>query len=185
VIDDANRDMVVAAEQKMAISMDPLHAQVPAQRFNDERGWAMSGFAVPVLFPEVGRWPWEAVAKLRRDQNMIKFRAILREVEQEATAEAAAGCDIEAAAHHSFERHLADAQEAVESIGAVAHKTLRGFVIGGIVGFATVGIAGPLGIVASAAAGAVPGAVLDVRDVLRQRRTRGWVGVYQRIDGMR
>jgi len=90
VIGDANRDMAVAAEQKVAISMDPLHAQVPAQRFNDDRGWAMSGFAVPILFPEVGGWPWEAVVKLRRDPNMARFRAILREVEQEAAAEAAA-----------------------------------------------------------------------------------------------
>jgi hypothetical protein len=182
VIGDANRDMAVAAEQKMAISMDPLHAQVPAQRFNDDRGWAMSGFAVPILFPEVGGWPWEAVAKLRRDPNMARFRAILREVEQEAAAEAAAGGDAEAAAYRAYRRHLADAQEAVESIGAVTHKTLRGFVIGAIVGFATVGIAGPLGVVASAAAGAVQGAVLDVRDVMRQRKTRGWVSVQQHID---
>lgn len=118
--------MAVAADHKMAISMDPLHAQVPAQRFNDERGWAMSGFAVPILFPEVRRWPWEAIAKLRRDQYMIRFRAILREVEQEAAAEVAAGGDIEAAAHHSFERHLAGAQETVESIGAVVHNTCAG-----------------------------------------------------------
>jgi hypothetical protein len=185
VIDDANRDMAVAADQKMAISMDPLHAQVPAQRFNDERGWAMSGFAVPVLFPEVSRWPWEAVAKLRRDQNMIRFRAILREVEEEAAAEAVAGDDLEAAAHRAYRRHLADAQEVVESIGTVAHTTLRAFVIGAVIGFATVGIAGPLGVVAGAVAGAVPGAVVDVRNVLRGRKAKGWVAIQQQIDAMR
>ena len=120
-----------------------------------------------------------------RDRNIGRFRSILREVEQEAAVAAASGGDTEAAAHHAFERQLADAQEAIESIGAVVHKTLRGFIIGGVIGFATVGIAGPLGVAASAAAGAVPGAVLDVRDVLRQRKTRGWVSAYQQIDAMR
>jgi len=185
VIDDANRDMAVAADQKIAISMDPLHTQVPAQRFNDERGWAMSGFAVPVLFPEVSRWPWEAVAKLRRDQNMIRFRAILREVEEEAVAEAVAGGELDTAAHRAYRRHLDAAQETVESIGTLAHTTLRAFVIGAVIGFATVGIAGPLGVVAGAVAGAVPGAVVDVRSVLRGRKTKGWVAIQQQIDAMR
>lgn len=185
VIGDANRDLAFAAEQEMAVSMDPLHAQVIGQRFNDLDGWAMRGFAVPILFPEVGDWPWDAVSDLRRDRNMARFRAILREVEQEAAAEAAAGGDVEAAAYRTYQRHLADAQEAVESIGAVAHTTLRAFVIGAIIGFAIVGIVGPLGVVAGAVAGAVPGAILDVRDVTRQRRTRGWVSVQQRIDRMR
>jgi hypothetical protein len=49
---DANRDLAVAVEQNMAISMDPLHAQVIGQRFNDDGGWAMHGFAVPILFPK-------------------------------------------------------------------------------------------------------------------------------------
>ena len=177
MIGDANRDLAVAVEHGIAVSADTLHTQVIGQRFYDLDGWAMHGFAVPILFPEVGDWSWEAVKGLRRDRNMARFRAILREVEQEAAADTAAGGDTERAAHRAFERHLADAQEAVESIGVVVHKTLRGFIIGGIVGFAMVGIAGPLGVVASAAAGAVQGAVLDVRDVLRQRRTRGWVGV--------
>jgi hypothetical protein len=133
----------------------------------------------------VSDWPWDAVRDLRRDQNMARFRAILREVEQEAAADAVAGGDLEAAAHRAYRRHLADAQEAVDSIGAVAHSALRAFVIGAVIGFATVGIAGPLGVVAGAAAGAVPGAVIEVRDVMRQRKTCGWVAVQQRIDGMR
>jgi hypothetical protein len=54
-----------------------------------------------------------------------------------------------------------------------------------IVGFAAVGIAGSLRVVASAAADAMPGAVFDVRDVMRQRSNRGWVNVYQRIDRTR
>jgi hypothetical protein len=163
VIANTDRDLGFAAEHGLAVSTDLLHGRVVAQRFSDDAGWAMQGFAVPILFPEVGDWPWEDIKDLRRDRNMASFRAILREVEQEAAADAAAGGDAEAAAHRAYRRHLADAQEAVESIGAVAHKTLRGFVIGAVIGFATVGIAGPLGVVAGAAAGAVPGAVLDMR----------------------
>lgn len=185
VIHDTNWDLASALERGMAVSMDRLHAQVIAQRFNDENGWAMRGFAVPILFPEVGGWPWEAIATLRRDPNMARFRAILREVEQEAAAEAAAGGDTEAAAHRAYQRHLVDAQEAVDSIGAIAHTTLRAFVIGAVIGFATVGIVGPLGVVAGAAVGAVPGAVIDVREVIRQREARGWVAIQQRIDVMR
>jgi hypothetical protein len=179
MIGDANRDLAVAMDQNMAISMDLLHAQVIAQRFNDD-GLAMHGFAAPILFREVSEWPWEASGTCAATRTW-SASARSCDVEQEA----AVGGDTEAAAHHAFERHLADALEAVESIGAVVHKTLRGFVIGGMVGFATVGIAGPLGVVASAAAGAVPGAVLDVRNVIRQHRNCRWVTVYQRIDGMR
>jgi len=39
--------------------------------------------------------------------------------------------------------------------------------------------------VAGAAAGTIPGAVLDVHDVPRQGKTRGWVAVYQQIDRRR
>lgn len=42
-------------------------------------------------------------------------------------------------------------------MGIIGHKTLAGFVIGGYTGFLTAGIIGPLGIVAVAAAGVIPG----------------------------
>jgi hypothetical protein len=184
VIGHANRDLAIAAGNGVAVSMDPLHAQVVAQRFNDDDGWAIRGFAVPILFPEVGDWPWDAIADLRRDRAMARFRAILREVEEEAADEAAGGGDIEAAAHRAHRRHLADAQEAVSSLGAVVHTTLRGFVIGCIAGAATVGIAGPIGAVAGAALGTAGGSVIEVRKVMRDRHARGWVSLQQRIDGV-
>jgi hypothetical protein len=113
VINSANRDLVLAAAAGCAVTIDPLHTQVVAQRFNDEDGWGLRGYSVPVVFPKVGDLSWEAVADVRRDRYMASFRAVLREVEAEAFAEAAGG-DIEAAAHHAYEniwreRHLSRA----------------------------------------------------------------------------
>lgn len=182
VIKNSNRDLGFGAEHGISVSIDPLHAQVLAQRFRDDNGWKLRGFAVPILFPDVGGWPWEAVMELRRDKHMARFRAILREVEQEATDEALDG-DIENAVQRACRRHLIEAQGAVDNIGSVAHTTLQGFVIGGITGFATAGLIGPLGIVAGAAIGTIPGTILNVCDVIQRRRDRGWVTLQQRMDG--
>ena len=183
VIKSANRDLALAAAG-FAVTVDPLHLQVAAQRFNDDQNWKFRGFTVPILFPQVGDLPWEAIADLRRDKNMARFRAELRKVEQEATAEAADG-DIEAAAQHAYRRRLAGYPESLPSVGAIAHRTLTGFVIGGISGFAVSGITGPLGIVAGAGLGAAPTTVIDIREVIRGRRSRGWVALEQRIEALR
>jgi hypothetical protein len=115
---------------------------------------------------------------------MARFRAVMREVET-AAADEAAGGGLEAAAHHAYERHLADAVPALAGISSVAKNATVGFVIGGIAGFLTMGIAGPGGPLAGAALGVVPGAVAGVRDVLRQRKARGWVAVGNWITGNR
>ncbi len=112
VIKNANRDLGVGTECGISVSVDPLHAQVLTQRFRDDNSWRLRGFAVPILFPDVRNWPWESVAELRRDKNMARFRAILREVEQEAIEEALDG-DIENAAQRAYRRHLAEAQGAL------------------------------------------------------------------------
>ena len=136
---------------------------------------------MPIIFPNVGDLPWEAIADFRRDRGMARFREVLREVEQQATAEAADG-DIEAAANRVYRQRLVEASEGIDTLGTISHKTLTGFVIGGVVGFVTSGIIGPLGIVAGAAIGAIPGTVLDVRNMIRQRRARGWVSLSNWID---
>jgi hypothetical protein len=112
---------------------------------------------------------------------MARFREVLQEVEQQAAAEADGG-DIEAAANRVYRRRLVEASEAIDTVGTISHKTLTGFVIGGFVGFLTSGIIGPLGIVAGAAAGVVPGTVIDVRNMIRRRRARGWVSLSNWID---
>jgi hypothetical protein len=181
VIKNTNHDLVIAAASRVAATVDTFHAQVAAQRFNDDGSWKLRGYVVPIVFPHVGDLPWEAIADFRRDRGMVRFREILREVEQETTAEAADG-DIEAAANRIYRRRLADASEAIDTVGTIGHKTLTGFVIGGYVGFLTSGIIGPLGVVAGASAGVVPGTVMDVRNMMRQRRSRGWVSLSNWID---
>jgi hypothetical protein len=68
-------------------------------------------------------------------------------------------------------------------IGSVARNTTIGFVIGGAAGFLTMGIAGPGSPLAEVALGVVPGPTTGVRDMYRQRRSRGWSAVRNRITG--
>lgn len=67
-------------------------------------------------------------------------------------------------------------------MGTISHKTLAGFVIGGYVGFMTSGIVGPMGTLAGAAAGVIPGTVLDIRGMIRKRQSKGWVWLSNWID---
>jgi hypothetical protein len=182
VIKDANRDLAIAAVNGFAAAVDPIHLQVVAQRFNDEEGWQLRGYSVPVLYPQVGDLPWQAIADLRREPNIARFRAVLREVEEETAAEAATG-DVQAAAHHAYERHLAAASGRLDGIGAVVRKAAAGVVIGGAIGVGTAPIAGPLGIVASTGTGVALATITDVRTMIRQRQSRGWVSVHYKIMG--
>jgi len=179
VIKHANRDLVIAVAAGTSVAIDPVHLQVVAQRFKDEE-WRWRGYVVPILFPQVGGLPWEAIADLRRDPNLGRFRAVLREVEEEAAAEAAGG-DVESAAHHAYENHLASAADRLEGLGGPARRAVAGFVIGGVAGFTTSGITGSAGIIAGAALGTAGPAAVDVLKVIKRRRTRGWVSLHQRI----
>jgi len=182
VIRNANRDLAGAASEGVSVTIDAVHTQVVAQRFRDDQGWRMHGYVVPILLPQVGSLPWQAIADLRCDKNLERFRAVLREVEQEATREAAGG-DIEAAAHHAYERHLADATGKLEGIRGPTMRATTGFAIGATAGFTTSGITGPIGPLAGAALGVIPGAILDIRSTIRRRRRNGWVGLYQKASG--
>jgi hypothetical protein len=180
VIGNANRDLAGAASEGVVVTLDSVHTQVVAQRFRDEEGWRLRGYVVPIVIPQAGDLPWQKIADLRHDKNMARFRAVLREVEEEASTEAAGG-DVEAAAHHAYERHLADATGRLEGLGGPAKRTATGFVVGATAGLATSGITGPTGILASAVLGTVPGAILDIRSTIRRRCSNGWVGLYQKI----
>ena len=73
VINDANRDLVLATKAGVAASFDPFHLQVVEQRFQDDAGWQFQGFAVPILFPAVGDLPWERVQELRKHKQIARF----------------------------------------------------------------------------------------------------------------
>jgi hypothetical protein len=181
VIGHANRDLGYAARQGMAVSVDLLHARVVAERFNDDGGWKLQGFAVPVLLPRVSEMPWKEIAELRRDRDMARLRAVLREVEEEATAEAADG-DVEQAAHHAYERHLAAASGLVDNLGAAVKKTGASMIVSAAIGAATMPMTGVLGLIVGTAAGGGVAAVTNARSVVLQRRSKGWVSLVQRID---
>jgi hypothetical protein len=91
VIGSANGDLALAVAAGWTVTTDGLHSQVIAQRFGDEAGWKLRGYAIAFLFPQIGGWTWEAIADLRRHRHMTRFRAALREIEDEASAEAARG----------------------------------------------------------------------------------------------
>jgi hypothetical protein len=63
----------------------------------------------------------------------------------------------------------------------LARDTTIGFIVGGGAGLLTMGIAGPGGPLAGAAIGVAPGAIAGVRNISRQRRSRGWMTVRNRI----
>ena len=105
-----------------------LHSQLVAQRFRDEAGWKFQGYAIPFLFPQIGDWTWQQIANLRRDPNMTRFRAVLREIEDEAAAEAGAG-DLGAAARHAYERHRAAADPKLTGFAKAAGTIVAGYVI--------------------------------------------------------
>jgi hypothetical protein len=178
VIKNANNDLVIAAAAECTVTIDGLHSQVVAQRFRDQKGWKLRGYSVPMLFPEIGEWGWQQIADLRRDRNMARFRAVLHETEDEAAAEAVGG---EAAAHHAYVRHLASAVPGLANIGSVVRNTTIGFVIGGAAGLLTMGITGPGGPLAGAAIGVAPGTIAGIREISRQRRSKGWIMVHNRI----
>jgi hypothetical protein len=180
IIKSANRDLALAATTGVSVTADRLHAQVVAQRFNDRQGWNLQGYTIPLLFPQAGELSWKAIAELRHDRNMARFRAVLSEVEEEATVEAAKG-DVKTAAVHAYMRHLADASGRLEGIGSSVRRTGIGIVVSGAIGTATLPIPTPWGIVVGTAAGAIPTTISDVRNVTRQRQAKGWVALHQRI----
>lgn len=57
--------------------------------------------------------------------------------------------------------------------------------IGGAAGFYVYGIVGPLGTVAGAVLAAASTTVIDIREVIRGRRSRGWICMDQRIEALR
>lgn len=179
VVKNVNRDLSLATASGFDIMVDPFHQRVVDQRFNDETGWKVRGFAVPILFPKVSDKPWEVVADVRRDRNMASFRAILREVEAEALAEAAGG-DIETAARHVYERHLEIAAH-VEGIRVPVEHTAGGLLISAATGAAALPLAGLGGLIASTLGGTVVGGILDARSYIRQRRSKGWITVATRL----
>ncbi len=183
MIKNANSDLALAAAAGCTVTIDGLHSQVVAQRFGDEAGWKLRGYAIPFLFPQFGDWTWQEIVDLRRDRNIARFLAKLREIEGEAAAEAVGG-DLEAAVRHAYERHNAAAVPQLTGFGKAAGTIVAGYVISSGSGLVTFGLKGLAADLASAGVGTVPGAFMGVREVFRQRRSRGWVTVRNKMIGL-
>jgi hypothetical protein len=86
VIKNTNNDLATAAAAGCTVTMDRPHSQVVAQRFGDEAGWKLQGYAIPFLSRKSATGAGRR-SDLRRNPNMARFRAVLREIEEEAAAE--------------------------------------------------------------------------------------------------
>jgi hypothetical protein len=183
VIKNADADLAMATAAGCTVTTDGLHAQVVAQRFGEGAGWKLRGYSIPFLFPQIGDWSWQEIGELRGDRNMARFRAMLKEIEQEAAAEAGDG-DLEAAARHAYERHSAAAVPDLTGYVRAGGTAVVGYIISAGSGLMTFGLQGLCADLATAAVGSVPGAIMAVREVRRQRKSRGWVTVRNKIIGL-
>ncbi|WP_457112074.1 hypothetical protein [Marmoricola sp. URHA0025 HA25] len=132
-----------------------------------------------MIVPTVADLGWQDVADLRRHPGMAAFREVLRDVEQQALDEAAGG-DLEAAAHHAFERYIVSgAVIGKKRVGGLVKTHLAGLFIGGITGAVTIDWVGPVGFAGAVALGQAPAAVNDVLRLRRARSKPSWLTAYQ------
>lgn len=178
VVQDANEDLAAATAIGAAVSADRLHQTVMAERFADESGWGLIGYALPILLPQVAAASWDEIAEVRKLRDLEYFRKTLREVEAESL-DGAGG--LEERVRDLYAGKLAKATERVASIGSISLKSGASLVIGAGAGFSTIAIAGPLGPIAGGAIGAAAGALIDLQHRRNLRRSVGWVAVDLRI----
>ncbi|WP_395695589.1 hypothetical protein [Nocardioides sp.] len=114
----------------------------------------------------------------------MAFREVLREVEQQALDEAAGG-DLEAAAHHAFERYLASvATTAKTTVRDLAKTHLRGLLVGSVVGAITLDWVGPVGFAGAVALGQAEPVVGDIVRLRRAKSKPSWLAAYQSLTAM-
>lgn len=163
-------------------SQDNLHLQVLAQRFEDSSpDWRLTGYALPILIPDVTDLGWDQLDDLRRDKAIQQLRGVLNEIEQETMDVAVNGGDLERAVHRAAEKRLARVSGKLDTIGGLGRRTAIGFVVGTGAGVATMGLAGPVAALASSGLGSVAGAVLDGLVFVRNRRAKQWVAMLNRL----
>jgi hypothetical protein len=159
-----------------------MHSQVVTRRFQDEAGWRTEGYALPIVLPQVAGLPWDAIVEIRRDPNIARFRAMLREVEDEV-AERAPAEGLRRAVDRVYMRVLGEAAGRMEGMTAPVLRALQVLVFGFGGGLVTQGLAGVRSIAAGAAVGTGGGFIFDLRRVLRRKNSYGWVTVHQKITG--
>ncbi|TGN65042.1 hypothetical protein EXE59_14505 [Nocardioides eburneiflavus] len=180
VVSHANQDLALAAHAGVSVMQDEMHQQVLGNRFDDRVGWKASGFALPLLVPDVGELDWATIAAIRKHEAMKSFRRILFEIEATALDEARRG-DIEAAVRHAFERYWVEAVGKVTGLAAIPKVAVVELGIGTMTGVLTSGFAGPVGVAVGAGVGASIATAQTAISTIRARRNKSWVSVYSEI----
>ena len=179
VLDHVSKDLATGAAAQTDVSVDTLHGKIVTARFAGDAALKLNGFALPILVPRVRTLDWETIADLRRNKALVRLRAVLREVETEALAEASAGGDLRTAVHNRYLNKVTAASKNVESIGSIAMFGFAELVVGAATGYATMGLA-MLGPVVGAAPGVAATGWAMGRSV-RARKSRAWIGLKEAI----
>ncbi|MGD0985867.1 MAG: hypothetical protein ABSA65_18980 [Acidimicrobiales bacterium] len=181
IVQDTNEDLALAAAAGVVLSADPLHNEVLSRRLQDDQGWRLEGFALPIIVPAVGDLPWDTVRDIRNDKAMGYLRAALRDIELAAMEAATSASDLRSAVHRTVEDELAKANEKRDELRSTIKRSLLGILIATGVGFATTALTGPLGVITVAGGSTALGTVIDAKAALRSKRSRAWVGALARV----
>ena len=179
LIEHISQDLALGAAIGCDVSVDRFHGRVIGARFAGDATVETHGVALPILVPRVGDLDWDDVARLRRLKAIDRLRGVLREVEAEAFEVAQSGGDLEAAMHNIFLKKVSAASADVHGVRSVAALVLADLVVGGGAGYFTAGLTllGPFGPLMGAGIAATATGGLHVRNLVRARRQRAWIGV--------
>lgn len=179
IVEHVSKDLALGASGGWDVSVDRYHGRVIGARFAGDATIQTKGVALPILVPRVGDLDWEDVAKIRRLKAIDRLRGVLREVEAEAFEVARTGGDLEQVMRSVFLAKVAAASKDVHGIRRVSALVLADLVVGAGAGYVTAGVTmlGPFGPLVGAAATTAAIGSLHVRNLVRERRQRSWLGV--------
>jgi len=184
LVDSVSHDLAVGASGGWDVSVDRLHGRVIGARFAGDATIQTHGLALPILVPRVGDLDWADIARIRKLKAIERLRAVLREVEAETFDVARSGGDLGSAMHRAYTSKVAEASGKVHGLRSAGAMGIAELVVGVGAGYATTGLA-LLGPVAGAGATAVVMTGWHVRQIVRERRQRAWIGVMDAIAAVR
>lgn len=151
VIEGVNQDLALSGLTGLALSMDALHRGVVACRYQAGTAKPACGpLALKVLFPQVERLPWDAIAELRDHRDLDYFRKTLAEIEEQALTMEGGGFDGAVVRAYNDAISSADLRmrgSSLRKFGLKGFGVLAGELLGWAVGVPLVG--GVLGTIAT------------------------------------
>ena len=167
-------DLAVAATSGFAVSIDRRHRLAVERRRQAGDAQLLGGhYALEVLLPT--EFTWTDVPDLRKHRALREYRAIVREVEEEALRSSRSAAEIDERIHLEYEaRVIAAAAKGIPFAGRAALAAV-GFVLGAAADTAAPVVGGPA---------ATAGAFVIGEAASRAVRPR-WLAVDRRLRGMR